>query len=367
MKDFVYQALSSRVVFGAGTVGRVREESERLGLSRALVLCGPHHETPARDIMLRLGDRAVLLFSGAAMHTPVRVTEAALALARDLKVDGLVAIGGGSAIGLAKAIALRTDLPQLAIPTTYAGSEMTPILGETREGVKTTQRSPKVLPEAVIYDVNLTCTLPTALSAASGMNAIAHGAEALYAQDCNPVISLMAEQGIAALARALPLVVENGRDLAARSEALYGAWLCGTCLGAVGMALHHKLCHTLGGSFDLPHAEAHTIILPHALAYNASCAPEAMDRIARALGATDAAQGIYDLAKRLDAKLALRDIGMPRAGIERVANLAVTQPYWNPRPVEREAILQLLLRAWSGSRPEASGLARGSVSVEARR
>jgi len=349
---FVYQPLQTRVIFGSGTLARLSDELERLGVRKALMLSTAGKEPQARAIALTAGDRVAGLFAGAVMHTPVGVTEAAVALARDLDVDGLVAVGGGSTTGLGKAVALRTDLPQIVIPTTYAGSEMTPILGETSGGIKTTQKSARVLPESVIYDIDLTCTLPPALSVASGMNAIAHAVEALYATDGNPVLSMMAEEGIAALARALPCIVLNTRDTDARSEALYGAWLCGMCLGAVGMALHHKLCHTLGGSFELPHAETHTIILPHAVAYNAPCAAEAMARIARALGRSDAAQGLYELAASLGAKLALRDIGMPRDAIEHAADLSVKSPYWNPRPIERGAILQLLERAWSGSRPQ---------------
>src|SRR5262249_49398149 len=161
----------------------------------------------------------------------------------------------------------RTDLPQIVVPTTYAGSEMTPILGETAGGAKTTQKTLKVLPEVVIYDVELTLSLPVAISGVSGMNAIAHAIEALYAQDANPVIELMALEGIRALAGALPRIAEAPKDVEARSDALYGAWLCGVCLGSVGMALHHKLCHTLGGSFGLPHAETHTVVLPHATRY----------------------------------------------------------------------------------------------------
>jgi maleylacetate reductase len=211
-----------------------------------------------------------------------------------------------------------------------------------------------VLPETVIYDVDLTLSLPTGLAATSGINAIAHAVEALYARDHNPVISLMAEEGIRALADALPSIVERPGDREARGQALYGAWLCGVCLGTVGMALHHKLCHTLGGTFDLPRAETRTIILSHALAYNAPAVPDAMARIARAIGAADAPLGLYDLARRLNAKLALRDIGMPESGIDKAADLAVTNAYWNPRPLECNAIRDLIARAWSGAAPAAT-------------
>jgi len=273
---------------------------------------------------------------------------------RDSGSDCTVALGGGSTTGLGKAIALRTDLPQIVIPTTYAGSEATPILGETRDGLKTTQKSPKILPEVIVYDVDLTLTLPPGLSATSGMNAIAHAVEGLYTQDANPIVSLMAEEGIRALGAALPKIVRDPGDREARSDALYGAWLCGVVLGSVGMALHHKLCHTLGGTFDLPHAETHTVVLPHAAAYNAPAAPEAMARAARALGVKDAPQGLYDLAKGLGAPLALKDIGMPEAGLDRAADLAVANPYWNPRPIERAAIRALLDDAFHGRRPGAT-------------
>jgi maleylacetate reductase len=242
-------------------------------------------------------------------------------------------------------------LPQIVVPTTYAGSEMTDILGETEGGSKTTRRSPAIRPETVIYDVDLTLGLPPRLSAASGMNAIAHAVEALYAEDGNPVISLMAEDAIRALAGALPAIVANPADREARSSALYGAWLCGLCLGSVSMALHHKLCHTLGGTFDLPHAETHTAVLPHATAYNAPAAPEAMKRLARALGVSNPALGLYELAHKLGATLSLRELGMPEAGIAKAADLAMQNPYRNPRPLEREALNGLIARAWGGEAP----------------
>jgi alcohol dehydrogenase class IV len=288
------------------------------------------------------------------MHTPVEVTEEALRVVKERGADAVVAVGGGSTTGLGKAIALRTGLPQIVLPTTYAGSEMTPILGETRDGAKRTLRDPRVVPKVVIYDVDLTLSLPAGTSAASGMNAIAHAVEALYARDRNPLISLVAEEGIAALARALPRISDVPQDRDARSEALYGAWLCGVCLGTAGMALHHRLCHVLGGSFGLPHAETHAIVLPHATAYNAPVARAAVARIARTLETDDAAQGLYDLAGRLGVKRALRDIGMPADGIGEVVERTVDDPSWNPRPLDRDAIRDLLTRAWSGEPPRSA-------------
>jgi maleylacetate reductase len=351
LQPFIYAGLPYRVIYGSGTVSQLGVELDRLGARRALVLSTPEQHAAAEELATSIGARAAGVFARAAMHTPVQVTESALELIRSSGADCTVALGGGSTIGLGKAIALRTDMPQVAVPTTYAGSEMTPIIGETRDGRKVTQTTAKVLPEAVIYDVDLTLSLPAGLSATSGMNSIAHAVEALYAQNRNPIISMMAEECIAAFARALPAVVKKPGDKEARSDALYGAWLGGTCLGAVGMALHHKLCHVIGGSFNLPHAETHTAVLPHALAYNAPAVPDVAARIARALGADDGAQGLYDLAKKLGAPLALKDLGMAEAGIEQAADLALQSPYWNPRPLERNAIRNLIARAWAGERP----------------
>jgi maleylacetate reductase len=352
--SFTFENLPCRVVFGSGALGAAKAEIERLGGKRALVLTTAQQEVQGKNLGASLGPLYAGLFAGATMHTPVEVTEQALAAMKACDADCVVSLGGGSTTGLGKALALRTGVNQLCIPTTYAGSEMTPILGETKNGLKTTVSNKAVLPETVIYDVDLTLTLPVGLAATSGINAIAHAVEALYARDTNPVTSLIAEEGIRALARALPAIAAESDDREARTEALYGAWLCGVCLGTVGMALHHKLCHTLGGTFDLPHAETHAIVLPHALAYNAPAVPDAMARIARATNAADAAQGLYDLARRLNAKLALRDIGMPESGIDKAADLAVTNAYWNPRPLERNAIRDLIARAWSGEPPVAT-------------
>jgi maleylacetate reductase len=247
--------------------------------------------------------------------------------------------------------ALETALPILAIPTTYAGSEMTPIYGLTEGGLKRTGRDLSVLPKTVIYDPALTTSLPPALSLTSGINAIAHAAEGLYAQDANPVVSLMAEEGIRALGQGLPQVMRKPDDLEARANCLYGAWLCGAVLGSVGMSLHHKLCHTLGGTFNLPHAETHTIVLPHVLAYNRDAAPAAMRRIARALHADDAAQGVFDLAREYGAPTSLKEIGVTAENLDVALDLALKNPYWNPRPVERAPLRALLEAAFEGRRP----------------
>ena len=350
MKDFVYSGVSSRVAFGSGTLSKLAEEVERLGANRVLVLTTPQQVEQGETLATSLGGNAVGSFNDATMHTPVEVTERAVSKARDLDADATVSIGGGSTIGLGKALSLKAGLPQIAIPTTYAGSEMTPILGQTEAGRKTTLRDDRVRPATVIYDVDLTMTLPLSMSMTSALNAIAHSMEALYAPDGNPVISLMAEEGVRALGTALPALKADPQSVEARSDALYGAWLCSLCLGSVSMSLHHKLCHTLGGAFDLPHAETHAVILPYAAAYNTPAAPEAMARIARALGRDDGdgATALAELAKSAGAPAALKDLGMPESGIALAADQAVENPYWNPRPVERQAIGELIAAAWAG-------------------
>ncbi|MFE3167556.1 maleylacetate reductase [Streptomyces sp. NPDC059224] len=351
MKTFVHRGQITKVVFGSGTRSRIPEEADALGCRRVLVLCTPDQTDRAGRMADLLGAAAAGTFTGAAPHTPVEVTEKAVAHARSVAADAVLAVGGGSTVGLGKAITARTGLPQLALPTTYAGSEMTPILGETEGGSKTTRRLTDVRPRTVVYDVELTHTLPAAVSVVSGVNAMAHAVEALYARDGDPVAFLMAGEALDALARSLPLIARRPDDVEARADALYGAWLAGTCLGTVGMALHHKVCHVLGGTFGLPHAEIHTVVLPHVVAYNAPAAGEAMARIARALPGDDPADALFDLAGRLGAPRALRDLGMPESGIERAAELVVRDGYWNPRPVERRAVTALLTRAWAGERP----------------
>jgi alcohol dehydrogenase class IV len=351
LKAFTYTALPARVVFGAGSVAQLPAELEKLGAKRALVLSTPGRAASVKAVAASLGARCAGIYAKAVMHVPVEVAEDARRAAKELGADCCVAVGGGSTIGLGKAIAAASGLPVLAVPTTYSGSEMTPIYGLTEGGVKRTQRDARVLPKTVIYDPELTLGLPGATSAASGMNAIAHCVEAMYAQDANPIISLMAGEGIRALAASLPVIVGDPKDLEARSEALYGAWLAGVSLGAVGMALHHKLCHTLGGTWNLPHAETHSIVLPHAARYNRDAAPDAMARVARALGAKDAPNGLYDLEVKLGLKMTLADLGMRESDLERAAQLATQAPYPNPAAIEYADVLELLKNAFAGRRP----------------
>ncbi|MBY3555589.1 maleylacetate reductase [Modestobacter lapidis] len=340
-----------RVLFGAGMLARLPEEVAALGLRRVLVLCSPEQEDTGRRVAAALGDCSAGVLAEATMHVPVEVAKRARALATQLGADGCVAVGGGSAVGLGKAIALEHGLPVIAVPTTYAGSEMTPVWGLTEHGRKRTGRDERVLPRSVLYDPELTLSLPAGLSVTSGMNAIAHAVEGLYAPDATPVISLMAEEGARALATALPWVVADGADLDARAEAQYGAWLCGAVLAATTMSLHHKLCHTLGGTLDLPHAPTHTVVLPHALSYNQPAAPGALAALRRALGHDDPARWLWDLAGRLGAPRSLRELGMREDDIPRIVELAVSDPYANPRPVTAPGVEALLRAAWAGRPP----------------
>ncbi len=352
MQEFVFQTQLPRVVFGVGALQHLPREMAALGAERALVLSTPGRIALAQRAADLLGPHAAGIFAQAAMHVPIEVAKAAREEARRLRADCTIAIGGGSTTGLGKAIALESGLPMIAVPTTYAGSEMTTVYGLTEAGAKKTGRDPRVLPRCVIYDPQLSLGLPFGITVVSMLNAIAHAAEGLYAPDANPVIDLMAEEGIRLGASVLPKLQRDPRDVEARGDALVAAWLCGTVMGSITVGLHHKLCHTLGGSFGLPHTETHTVVLPQAMAYNAAAAPRAMRRIARALGASSAPGGLFDLAARHGAPTALKNIGMRRADLDGAADLAVQSPYPNPRPLDRGLIRELLRRAFDGARPD---------------
>lgn len=344
-EEFVARSAAVRVRFAAGSRRALAEEMALLGVSRALILTTPQQAGLVPEITGYAGG-VVGSFTKAAMHTPVAISEEATEVARALDADVLVAVGGGSTTGLGKAIALRTDLPQIVIPTTYAGSEATGILGQTEGGVKTTLTSAKVQPEVILYDAELVASLPVPMTVTSALNAMAHAAEGLYARDRSPISSLIAVEGLRAFRDALPAVVAEPGDLKARGQTLYGAWACGTVLGQVGMALHHKLCHTLGGSFDLPHAETHAVILPHALAYNARAVPDLLAPVAELFP-----EGLWAWARSMGAPLALRDFGLKEADLAKAAQIAAANPYWNPAPVTEEGLLRLLTAAWAGEPP----------------
>ena len=284
------------------------------------------------------------------MHVPAEIAATAVRHAQDNNADGVVTIGGGSAVGLGKIIARDTGLPMLAIPTTYAGSEVTDILGQTEDGLKTTIRADSILPTAVIYDPRLTDGLPLKMSIVSGLNAMAHAAEALYAQNRNPISSMLAVEGFGAMKTGLGLIFEDERSIEGRDAALYGAWLCGTVLGQVGMALHHKICHTLGGSFNMPHAETHAVMLPHTIGFNSKSVPDLLAPIGDLFGKSPGA-GLFGFAENLGSPMSLKELGLSKHDLDRAAEIAAANPYWNPRQIEQTSLRAMLQDAVDGTMP----------------
>ena len=351
MQPFVYDALPGRVVFGNGSVERVPDELLRMGASRILLIADRSAAGWADRLAERLGRTVVARVDDVRVHVPVEHAEAARNRAREVAADAIVTIGGGSATGLAKAVALELPIPILAVPTTYAGSEMTPIWGLTEGARKQTGRDPRVQPRTVVYDPVLTLSLPASIAGPSGMNAFAHCAEALYAPGANPITSLMAEEGIRTLTAGLPAVSAAPDDLDARGAVLIGAYLAGAAFGAAGSGLHHKICHVLGGAYDLPHAELHAIVLPHALALVAPLEPAAMARIASAIGDPDAPGAVYDLDRRLGIPPSLVAIGLPGDRLDEAAELVTDAVVTGPGGVTRESIHALLVDAFDGRRP----------------
>jgi maleylacetate reductase len=351
MRSFTYDSLPGRVVFGVGSVERLPAEVDALGASRVLMVYDLSVKDIADALAEGLGAKCAGEFTDIQQHVPVEVVERARQAARDCDADCAVTVGGGSTTGFGKVVALEIGLPVIAVPTTYAGSEMTPIYGITSGGRKRTGRDPRVLPKTVIYDPALTVSLPAFVTGPSGINAMAHCVEALYGRDANPITSLMAEEGLRALARGIPGAVTDPNDLEARSEALYGAYLAGASLGVVGMALHHRICHVLGGTFGLPHADVNSVILPHVARYNQQAAPDALARVAAALGAGRAPSGLFDFALAVGAPTSLEQLGMRREDLAEAARLSTDPPPWNPRPVDMGSIAALLEDAFTGARP----------------
>jgi alcohol dehydrogenase class IV len=358
-RAFTHDALPGRVVFGAGAARTVlAREVEALGASRVLVVAGEAEAALAGALTGPLGERVAGRFSQVRQHVPVEIAEQARSRAAEVGADLLLSIGGGSTTGTAKAVALTTRLPILAVPTTYAGSEMTPVWGLTEAERKTTGTDPAVLPAVVVYDPELTYSLPVDLTVASGLNAMAHCIEAFWAPRASPVTDSMAAEGIAALARGLPRLLADGADADGRHDALCGAWLAGAAFAAAGSGLHHKICHVLGGAFDLPHAATHAVVLPRVLAVNEPGAPDAARRVVRALDgrAPRAADSLLELERALGAPASLAEVGLaeadlPRA-VDRVAEVATAAALPdNPVPVDRDLVDRILRTAWEGSLP----------------
>lgn len=353
MRDFTYQSLPWNIVFGAGSLKRLPDELRKLNRSRALVLCTPDQTADAHRVQALLGDACIDVFDQAAMHVPAATVAKARALADKLGVDCTVAIGGGSTTGLGKALALQADLDNIVIPTSYAGSEMTNIWGITEDGRKVTGRDMKVVPTLTLYDPELTLSLPPEFAAASGLNAMAQAAVNVTSELSGPFVVSMAQEAVRRLAMSLPRVLQSPDDLDARANALYGASLAGGALGTGTTGLHHRLCHIFGGTFNTPHAQTHTVLLPHSIAYNAKAAAAGTGLLAEALDVNDAAQGIYQLAKTLGAPSGLRDLGVKEGDLDQAADMAVESAINNPEPITRDRIRLLLENAYLGRAPEA--------------
>jgi maleylacetate reductase len=349
--SFVHEQLPGRIVFGAGKLERLGDEVDRLGAARALLISNAAAATIAERAGEVLGERVAERISKVAQHVPQEEADRAVRIALDADAGVLIPVGGGSAVGLAKAVALTTAAPIVAVPTTYAGSEMTPIYGITSGGHKRTGRDPRVLPKTVVYDPELTTGLSSEVTATTGMNALAHAVEALYAPDASPVAGLLAVEAIRVLARGLPQAVLDGRDLKARGTALYGAYLAGTVLATAGMALHHTIAHVLGGTYGLPHGPVNAVLLSHVVAFNEVGAPHAVRQVAQALGAAHAPEALFDLASSLGAPTSLRELGLESRSLEEAAALAARSCKWNPREVTEDSVLEILSAAYEGRSP----------------
>lgn len=349
--NFEHRSLGQRVVFGAGKAAEnLAAEVARLDAKRVMVIATRSAADNTADITA--GIPVALHYDDVVPHVPVETAEKARDAATEHGIDALVCIGGGSATGLAKAIALTTGLPIVAVPTTYAGSEGTNVWGLTDAGRKTTGVDDRVLPVTVIYDAELTLSLPAALSVASGLNAMAHCIDAMWAPGTDPINQVMAAEGIRALNRGLPLISVNMEDVEGRAMVLYGAYLSAVAFTSAGSAMHHKICHVLGGTWNMPHAETHATVLPYVLAFNAPAAPDAAGRIAAAFGVEEPVAGLNRLRDILDAPKALQNYGFTEADIAEAVELMLPViPESNPRPVTRQNLAALLAAATDGDDP----------------
>ena len=359
MTPFVHDTLPQRVVVDSGgSAHRVREEVERLGAQRVMLIASGRASALADRVAAEV--TIALRWDEVAQHVPLEVAERARAAAADHGIDLVVSVGGGSTTGLAKAVAMTTKLPIVAVPTTYAGSEATAMWGLTADATKKTGIDVAVLPKVVVYDAELTLSLPVDLSVASGLNGLAHCIDSMWAPGTDPIVQAFALEGMRTLATGLPRVVADPADLDGRETSLLGAYLSAVSFASAGSGLHHKICHVLGGTFDLPHAQTHAIVLPHVLALNAPAVPDVAGRIAAALGepaagdepATAATHALDALYARLEAPRALADVGFTEAGIaDAVERILAVAPDSNPAPVTRENLTELLQRALTGAPP----------------
>lgn len=348
---FDHETLGQRVLFGSGQAAKnLAAEIERLKTQNVMVVAGDFELPMAKEIAADI--EVKVWHSNVKMHVPIETAEEARAVARDNDIDLVVSVGGGSTTGLAKAIALTTSLPIIAIPTTYAGSEATNVWGITESARKTTGVDNKVLPVTVIYDSALTMSLPVEMSVASGLNGMAHCIDSLWAPHADPINAAMAAEGIRALSAGLPKIVADSNNVSGRDEALYGAYLAAGSFASAGSGLHHKICHVLGGTFNLPHAQTHATVLPYVLAFNAHFAPDAEQRAAAAFGTDTALEGLQKLRAQVGAPQRLSDYGFTEEGIPEAVSIILEKlPAHNPREITEENLTALLVAALNGNDP----------------
>jgi maleylacetate reductase len=349
IETFTYSSDPVRIVFGAGSIAALRDEVDRHKISRLIVLCSPSRADLARKLIAPVADRCVGFCHTAGQDMPREAFDRILDDIKRLKPDGFIVFGGGSPIGLAKATAATTGLPYIAIVTTYSGSEMAArwYIGAAENRI--TGESAVALPATAIYDPELTLDLPPAVSAASGMNAMAHAVESLYGIDTNPVVQCMAEEAVRRLGASLPRIVDNPRDLAARTDVLYAAWLAGNFRAQVG--LEHAIAQRVRQWFKLDHARCHAVATPYAVAFNASAAPDAMARIARALGVQDAARGLYDLNVRLGLPTGLKALGLKESDVGKAVEIISAVKITHPKPVAEADLREVISQAFAGAPP----------------
>lgn len=354
---FTHESLSQRVVFASGEAAAgVVAEVQASGGTRVFLIASErenHLVADPIDAALRIAGHTVLRHDEVVMHVPVAVVERARHASLRAEVDVIVTVGGGSTTGLGKAVALTTRLPIIAVPTTYAGSEATNVWGLTDGETKTTGEDARVLPRSIIYDATLLTTLPSDLSVASGLNALAHCVDSMWGPRADPIDRALGGEAIRALADGLPTVAGDGSSIEGIEQTLYGAYLAAVAFASAGSGMHHKICHVLGGMFDLPHAQTHAVVLPYVLAFNAPNAPEAERRIAASLGevfGTSTVAGLAALRDAVEAPRALRDLGMPNDGVAKaVAPILAAVPANNPTPLTKENLTALLRAAWEGA------------------
>ncbi len=348
--SFVHEGVPTRIVFGLGSRHGLADELDRLGLSQVLLIASGSSRDAANELAGILDHRLTWRVDGVRQHVPAELAAEVTQDATRVGADGVVTLGGGSAVGLGKAVAV-SGLPLVALPTTYSGSEMTAFWGVTTAGHKEVRRNSQVLPKTVLYDPELTFGLPPLVTAASGMNALAHCLEALWAAGASPISAPWALDGARALCEAVPAAVAEPWDPKVRSRALVGACQAGLALATAGTGLHHKLCHVLGGRYDMPHAETHAALLPHVVGFNEPVLGALAARMAIAVGSGRASTGVHDLAVRMGLTMELSELGMPESGIAEVAAEVAASPPANPRPLDEAALRSLLRSAWEGDSP----------------